>query len=89
MKSIVLETYYVVVSEESLYKHQLVSNKSEPSDVPPISLTTCMSIVNNHTMFLSESSYQKAQTISLTFKASSLVRTLPLKDIHKIRCNVD
>ena len=89
MKSIALETSCAVVSKESLYKHQSVSNKSEISDVPPISLTTCGSIVNHHTMFLSESSYQKAHTISLTVKALSLVKTHPLNEIRKITCSVD
>jgi hypothetical protein len=80
MKSIALETYCATEPKESLYKHQPVSKKSEISDVLPISLITCGDIGNHHIMFLLESTYQKAQTISPTGKTPSLVKTHPLND---------
>ena len=60
--------------KESLYKHQRVSKKSEFSDVPPISLSISVRIINHHIMFLSERTYQKAQTISPMIKTLSLVK---------------
>jgi hypothetical protein len=89
MKSIALETYCKVIRKESLYKHQSVSKKSENSDVPPISLITAVRRVNTHIMFLSESPYQKAQTISPTIKTSGRVKTYALNEPPKITRNDD
>ena len=65
MKSIVLETYYLRqrLREESLHPQQPVSMKSDFSDVLSISLVSLVHTACHHIMFLSENTYQKAQTI--------------------------
>jgi hypothetical protein len=75
--------------KESLYKHQPVSKKSVFSDVPPISLSISVRLINHHIMFLSERTYHKAQTVSPTVKTLSLVKISSFNEMCEITYNVD